>query len=52
MAAIMWTVWLVGVALSLVTIYALLRVLYDEEKADRAPGPNAETTGTELEADN
>lgn len=28
--AIMWTVWIVGTLVSLVSIYALLRVLYED----------------------
>lgn len=52
MAAIMWSVWLVGMALSLLTIYALLRVLYDGEVVDASTEESAETAGTELEADN
>lgn len=31
MATFMWTVWIVGTLLSLLTIYALLRVLYAED---------------------
>lgn len=30
MVSIMWYVWLGGTALSLITIYALLRILYQE----------------------
>lgn len=29
MATFMWTVWIVGTVLSLMTIYVLLHVLYD-----------------------
>lgn len=31
MATFMWTVWIVGTLLSLLTIYAMLRVLYGED---------------------
>lgn len=35
MLATMWYVWLVGTVLSLVTIYLLLRVLYERDPAER-----------------
>jgi hypothetical protein len=36
MPELMWTVWIVGTVLSLVTIYVLLRVLYPaDEPVDR-----------------
>lgn len=42
MATFMWTVWVVGTLLSLVTIYALLRVLYTKEAAVESTETNEE----------
>lgn len=39
MAALMWTVWIVGTVLSLLAIYVLLRVLYSEEDSQTVSAP-------------
>lgn len=51
MAALMWTVWVVGTILSLVTIYALLRVLYSEDSDGEQRTEQSTETATEIEAE-